>query len=422
MAFFRTSLLLLIALLSGCGGGGSGGGGILPGSGGGTKTLQVALAWPNKDVNLYKDSVVMPVFFGFDGHEPVCMLTSGRLPTGMTLGSNCAIVGRPTEAGGPYNISIKVGASGVSNTVNSGVTIRVLVPGARYPSRADSLGVGAVVSDPLVIGGWEAPPDAKVSWTYGLRSGSLPPGLTMDPSNGKISGTVNQKGSFTATISATMTTQFGAYEAVANYTTNVDIPGFNYVYVRATGGVTAYVSQPFVAEVSLSATAPPGTTISNFKLTEAQLPAGLSLDPVSGRVSGTPIAPVPGRGYPVQATIVSGGLTNTTNGSFGIEIAYPLFVRHFQSQTPAGTAGTPISLSPIVKAVSPIPLVSPSYSYAQHPGSCTLPNGVSIYPATGILSGTPGSAGTFSCDVDITVTNNGMTWVQLPTQLFFTIK
>ncbi|MDM0032052.1 Ig domain-containing protein [Variovorax sp. J22P271] len=429
MAFLRASLLVVLAFMSACGGGGSAGGGGSTTSGG-VQTLQVGLTWPNRDVYLFKDSVVMPAFFGFDGHAPICVATAGKLPAGMVLGSNCAIVGRPTEPGSNFNISIRVGASGVSNTIQSTVTVRVLAPSARYMARTmsqNAFSIGETVNDVVTISGWEAPADAEIAWVYTLKSGALPPGLTLNANTGAVVGTTTSVGSFSAEIGARMSTKFGAYETVATYAVNVGVPGFGYVNTGGTGqslnGMNSYIGQPFSAEVSLSATAPAGSILKDFAIPAVQLPAGLTIDPATGRIAGTPTTTSANLSILVKATIVTpGGASNPTQTNFGVSASRPILIRHVSSTVPVGTVGTPISLNPIITAISSLPLTAPTYNYAKQPGPCSLPTGVSIDPATGVVSGTPGTAGNFICYLDITITNAGISWLQQSTLLTFAIR
>jgi hypothetical protein len=425
MRYGRLSGLLGVALLAACGGGGGGGGG---GNGDGG-TLHVALSWPGGDLDLFKAATVVPVFSGFEGHAPNCTLTSGRPPAGMTLQSDCTVVGRPTEAGNFFNFSVRVGASGVSNTVDSGVTLRVRAPTVTYAGHANylgDLGLGATVNDRPSISGWTVPADVTVAWAYTLMTGSLPPGLMLDASTGAVTGTASATGSFNATIRALLKTSYGNYETSSVYSANVNVPGFSYMNTGGTGASAsyqiAYVSQPFKLEPKLDAKAPSGSTLSAFSVSGSVLPAGLTLDATTGIISGSPTTTASGHNMIVLATITTGIGSSPTQSLFsGIEVRYPVSVEYPLSLSPAGSVGVPLTVNPRTVQASPLPLVAPTFSYAGRVGQCDLPPGMTLNPTTGIASGTPTTAGSYSCIVDVTITNNGTSWAS-PAQIFAVIQ
>ncbi|GIG26513.1 putative Ig domain-containing protein [Cellulomonas denverensis] len=159
--------------------------------------------------------------------------------------------------------------------------------------------------------------------------------------------------------------------------------------IDATGSRTDPVGVA-LGPVTPGGVATPGLAVS-FAVTG--LPDGLSFDPATGRITGTPTTP---GDYPVTVTATSptgaGTLTDTS--------AFTWTVAAGQAPTVAGspatgTVGTPFDFTPAVTG-DPAPTVT---AVARGP----LPAGLTLDPATGRVSGTPTAAGTVT--IDVTATN-----------------
>src|SRR5450432_1273824 len=89
----HATLAALIAGLSACGGGG-------PGGETQTVTLVVAFSYPDSQSDVRTSVQLQPSITGLQGHSPVCTLTGGTLPPGVSLDSaTCLLSGTPTTTG-----------------------------------------------------------------------------------------------------------------------------------------------------------------------------------------------------------------------------------------------------------------------------------------------------------------------------------
>jgi hypothetical protein len=147
------------------------------------------------------------------------------------------------------------------------------------------LRVLAVPADILTTTLPDTQPDAPYSQTidiagslptsFAVTTGSLPPGLTLDPATGAITGTATTPGIFTFTVTATNAAGADTQE----YTIRVGEPP---VITTLTLPDTT-VDQSYTTPVEATGTAP-----ITFAVTAGTLPDGLALDPSTGQLTGTP--------------------------------------------------------------------------------------------------------------------------------------
>lgn len=375
----------LVLGLAACGGG--------EGDGGRTETLNVSLAYTTNAL-LLRPSTITPAITGLAGHAPNCTLVSGTIPAGMTLNSNCSITGTPL-VGGSFPIVVRLGASGVSNTLDWNGAVLVLGPSVTYTVPSTMM-VGTSYDVPTLNNFWTAGPDDAV--TYSIASGSLPDGLSINATTGRISGTATTEGSYTFKIAAkvvnagrtaTMTSQF-PLQAMVNR------PLITYSQAQAFAGL------PFQSTPTL----PVGGATYAFS-TASTLPAGLSIDTSTGVISGRPSAISSNTSYRINlaGTTATGTFTNFSD--FSMSVSSPVYVSYPITN---GHVGVPFSSSPVNVNNSSDPLTGISYSYALHPGD-VLPLGLTLNPVTGEIAGIPLTVASLSPTVDVTVTLYGTTFV-----------
>jgi len=137
------------------------------------------------------------------------------------------------------------------------------------------------------------------------------------------------------------------------------------------------ISAPYSATINAQgATAPV-----HFSITAGSLPAGLSLNSTSGVISGTPTT-----GGPSMVTIAAvdaNGLT--ASRQYNDAVVNPITMT--TQSLPSGVVGTPYNQAISVSGgVPPITFSTYDLPYA----------GLTLNAATGVISGTPTMAGTFS--------------------------
>lgn len=260
-------------------------GGSAKGTASGMPLAPLQLTYPAVEVSSGGGSVsVSPYAQGLIGGESFSLVTA---LAGVSIDATSGVVTViDTTATGSVTVRMTRG----SDTIDATVTVTQLgsapSPYISYVSYELKAGAAITPISPAIISGFAGTP------TFALASGSdpLPSGLTL-ASDGTISGTP-QQATAGATLSVDIEATYGTTKAIdaAQFVIN---PAFAY--------------QPIVAELHRASTHTPTASGSldarSFAVTSGALPAGLSLDPFSGVISGTPTV--------VEATS-SVGVTYTT--------------------------------------------------------------------------------------------------------------
>ncbi|DAC72618.1 MAG TPA: hypothetical protein DSN98_04350 [Thermoplasmata archaeon] len=296
-------------------------------------------------------------------------ISTGTLPAGLTLGTSTGIIsGTPTTVGfSSFTVKLvdNFGAIAIKplailiNTVPS-ITTTTLPGGDVGVSYSQTLGV---------TGG-------TALYTWSISAGALPSGLSLGASTGIISGTPTTTGSYSFTVmvsdsigsTATKSLSIVINAAPSFITTTLPFGEVSVVYsqtLTATGGTLPY----------------------SWSISAGVLPAGLSLGSSSGIISGTPTN-VGNVGFTVKITDTAGG---TVTRAFTISIRGAPFI----TTTSLANGEVGVVYSRTVAATSG----TPPYTWSISTGA--LPSGLSLGVSTGIISGTPTAAGTYSFTVRV---------------------
>lgn len=116
-----------------------------------------------------------------------------------------------------------------------------------------------------------------------FSSATLPPGLTINATTGVISGTPSKRGTYAVTVKAADTT------GAAGTATFTWVIAANTIAVQAKAPAGAWVGVP--VSVQPTATDPAPGEAATLTWRAANLPAGLTINPRTGLISGRPTAP-----------------------------------------------------------------------------------------------------------------------------------
>lgn len=203
---------------------------------------------------------------------------------------------------------------------------------------------------------------------FSYTASPLPPGLILDSTLGIISGTPTSSGTTSISLSAQNIDGVG-FAGVAP--TIQSTPGAGPIITSSTSAF-AFAGKPFAFQVTTR-----GAT-SAARISAAGLPAGLTIDPVNGRISGTTGAT---GSFLVNLTVADGNFRAT--GSLQLTLTadqdYPVITNANTVNVPRGQPFTYTIATP--GATDPVD--PPSYAMIG-----TLPQGLGFNAATGTISGT----------------------------------
>jgi large repetitive protein len=313
-------------------------------------------------------------------------ILNGALPPGLALSTGGTISGTPT-ASGTYDFWVELSDENPPSqswcvpataqreftiTIDSGLSInqQSANPGTLGVPYSEQLTATLLTASPAAPGS----PLATATWT--VDSGTLPPGVVLS-SGGLLSGTPTTEGTYTFVVRASL-------DATRFDTETETLVVRKAVTVQAQAPAQSEVGVGYAAQL----TAAGGTGTFTWALASGTLPQGLTLDPASGAISGTPREA--GR-FPVQAKV-----TDTENRTATFDAAIVVSPRLVvpKQRLRVGKAGKRYR----ARLVSTGGATPRLWRITIGP----LPRGLRLDRTTGVISGTPKKGGIYRITVRAT--------------------
>jgi hypothetical protein len=216
---------------------------------------------------------------------------------------------------------------------------------------------------------------------WSIASGALPNGLSLNLTNGLISGTPTATGNASFTVELRDAQSRNAQKAV---TITIAPPAPPALEITTASIASVMIGTGFQVQLTVTG----GTQAYVWSIIGGALPTGISLNAATGVLSGTPTA-VGNFPFTVQVRDAQAHLAQR---------AYTITV------SPPPLEITSVSLPTVVRAASFNAVLSATggvqpYSWSISAGA--LPNGLSLNAATGAIYGSPTAVGNFSVTVQV---------------------
>lgn len=301
-------------------------------------------------------------------------LAAGALPAGMTLSPAGVLSGVATTAGSSSFTVQVTDASAPSQSVTRNLTLLVTPSLVIVTTSLPKATEGDAYAVQLFAQNGNRP------YFWSQISGTMPAGLFLG-ANGVIQGTPTQAGSFSFTVEVADAST-PSDTAAAMFTLEVSAVGTLSITTASLPG--AVTGTAYLATVAANG----GTTPYTFTLARGTLPPGLTISS-GGTISGTP-SQTGTFSFTVRVADASTP-RQTAMRSLSIAVSAPLVISTMTLSD--GVRGTPYSGN-LVGSGGTLP-----YGWSVSAGA--LPPGLAVDAGTGVVSGTPTSAGTFQFTITL---------------------
>lgn len=229
--------------------------------------------------------------------------------------------------------------------------------------------------DPFIYGETYNDLVSAVGTIYSISLGSLPDGITINSSNGAVSGTVNETGDYSFTIRAT--TDDGKYYNEASFSGTIqEIPSWI---------DNALVNVDYNSPYSDSVWAD-GVPTPIYSISSGALPDGITLDTTTGALTGTS-TDSGAYSFIIKAENIYGSVTQSFSGTVQTPPSW--------SDQTLGIITKASAYSDGVSATGTSPI-----TYSVYSGS--LPSSITLNTSTGAITGTTAASGSYSFTIRAT--------------------
>jgi hypothetical protein len=318
-----------------------------------------------------------------DGGAVDYQLVSGSPPSGMEFVTSGAVLGKPSTGG---TAAFTVRATRKANIFTDRTfTLAVAAPMITWTTGSLPMTTGGNVYDQTVVA---TSNQTNAVLSYSVVYGSLPAGLSLNSATGRITGAASNVGG-SSVFRIRANDGYTYLDKEFTITVNEDIISWNTPsgsFASLNGGQTFMGTLASVSNIT-------GRLVNQYRVVSGALPAGLTLDPVSGSISGTAQNVNGLSSFIVRASDGFG----FADRSFQITVLADVITWQTPTQVTfnAGDGDTSIQLNATALSGSPI-----TYTVV----SGTVPTGFSFNPTTAIIRGS--SSTTVTSAITIRASNS----------------